>query len=191
MATQTRGRTDDDEMVDEAGRRHDSRGRFVSDEGNDRGSDSGRSGESKRNGSAGGRERDDRGRFESSDEDDDSRGRSRQEASRGGSQDRERDDQGRFRSEDEGEERSSRGRRGGRSRGGVISRAIRVLDEIESRLHELREELEEEGGGSEAGGRGSRSSRRDRDDEDDSSGGGRGRVLHPESDRRLKQNRDD
>ena len=60
-----------------------------------------------------------------------------------------------------------------------MSRAARVLAGIESRIHELREELEGQDG--RGGGRGS--------DEDGS--GGRGRVVNPETDRRLKQNRDD
>jgi len=71
----------------------------------------------------------------------------------------------------------------------VISRTIRVLDEIESRLQELREELEESESSSQRSG-GSRASNRD-DDDEESSGEGRGRVLHPETDRRLKRNQDD
>jgi hypothetical protein len=58
----------------------------------------------------------------------------------------------------------------------VLSRAVRVLNEIEARIHELREELEEQGRGSGGGGEGG--------------GSGRGQVKHPETDGRLKQNRD-
>jgi hypothetical protein len=73
----------------------------------------------------------------------------------------------------------------------VISRAVRVLNEIETRLHELREELQDEQGGLSSQSRGSSRTSHREDDDDDTSNGSRGRVLHPESDRRLKQNRDD
>jgi hypothetical protein len=58
-----------------------------------------------------------------------------------------------------------------------------VLNEIETRLHELREELQDEQGGS--------ASMLSRQGDEESSSGSRGRVTHPENDRRLKQNRDD
>jgi hypothetical protein len=58
-----------------------------------------------------------------------------------------------------------------------------VLNEIESRLHELREELQDEQGGS--------TSMRSRQGDEEGTSGSRGRVTHPENDRRLKQNRDE
>jgi len=80
----------------------------------------------------------------------------------------------------------------------ILSRAVRVLNEIESRLHELREELEEQTGG-QSGSRSSRSRSSKSSDseegeegeEDEAEAGGQGQVKHPETDRRLKQNRDD
>jgi hypothetical protein len=215
MATQT-GRKNEEETLDDTGRRHDSQGRFVSED--DEQGSRGRGGQGGR-GRAQSGERDSQGRFASDDSDEDTeeegngRGQSRSQGSRSqdgsgggnrrnGSESRERDSQGRFSSDDEenGEEIRSGGRGqssgqasskpGGSGGTRVITRAIRVLNEIETRLHELREELEEERGGSSSGSRsGSRSS--SRDDDDGSSGEGRGRVLHPETDRRLKQNRDD
>ena len=85
----------------------------------------------------------------------------------------------------------------------VMNRAVRVLNEIETRIHELREELEEKFGGdappaagtrraagSSAGGK-SRAGEADHDEEDgDSQAHGQGRVKNPETDGRLKQNRD-
>jgi hypothetical protein len=76
MATQTRRMAEEDESTDDAGRHHDSRGRFTSNEGESgsrsgNGSNAGR-GQSNgnRGGSASSRERDERGRFESDDEND-------------------------------------------------------------------------------------------------------------------------
>jgi len=73
----------------------------------------------------------------------------------------------------------------------VISRAVRVLDEIESRIHELREELEQ---GSVATGRGRKAQRDDsnetHDDGIDHEAHAQGRGKHPESDHRLKNNKD-
>ena len=72
----------------------------------------------------------------------------------------------------------------------VISRAVRVLDEIESRIHELREELEQ---GGVATGRGRKAQRDEsnetRDEGSDHEAHAQGRVKHPESDRRLKNNK--
>lgn len=188
MATQTRRKTDDDETTDEYGRHHDSHGRFTSTEGEggNRGRNGSNSGRSQSNGgrgsSASSRDRDERGRFESDDD---------QEEDEGGVQGRrassDRSTQHHGMSEAGGKFSSSQNRIGNR---GVISRAVRVLNEIETRLHELREELQDEQGGSSSHSRGgSRASQRE--DDDDNSSGSRGRLTHPESDRRLKQNRDD
>lgn len=75
----------------------------------------------------------------------------------------------------------------------VISRAVRVLDEIESRISELREELEEQGhGGGRSSSRSSGSHYRAEEDEDEEvTSGGQGRVKNPATDGRLKNNRDD
>ncbi|HEX4614258.1 MAG TPA: hypothetical protein VH092_39185 [Urbifossiella sp.] len=119
MATATRKSQDEEETTDTAGRKHDSRGRFASDD--------------------------------------------ESEGGQGG------------RSQGQSGIRGGRSSAGGTAQKRVISRAVRVLDEIEARIHELREELEAQGssGGEEGG-----------------SGGGRGQVRNPETDGRLKQNRD-
>jgi hypothetical protein len=92
MATQTRRRAEEDESTDDAGRHHDSRGRFTSNEG-ESGSRSGNGSNvareqshGNRGGSASSRERDERGRFESDDEDDEeeNEGSSRRGSSRPG-----------------------------------------------------------------------------------------------------------
>ncbi len=88
------------------------------------------------------------------------------------------------------------GRSGGQSRAGgsgaaqkrVISKALRVLDEIEHRIHELREELAQQSG--ESAGTQARGRQDDAEDGDDTRSHGQGRVKHPETDGRLKQNRD-
>ena len=108
---------------------------------------------------AAGRKHDGRGRFSSGEE---------SEGGRGGQNGR-----------SQGNEQAARGGQsgqGGASQKRVISRAVRVLNEIEARLHELREELEAQGGESGGGANGN--------------GMGRGQVKHPETDGRLKQNRD-
>ena len=71
---------------------------------------------------------------------------------RGSNGSSERSTQNRGRSETGGSSNSSQNRSGNRS---VISRAVRVLNEIETRLHELREELQDEQGGSSSQSRGS------------------------------------
>lgn len=92
----------------------------------------------------------------------------------------------------------SQGKGGSQGSKGVISRAIRVLNEIESRIEELKQELEEQSGSGSgsstqvsrsSGGRGNSRSSSNEDDEDETPGG-QGRVKHPETDGRLKQNRD-
>ncbi len=129
MAANSSKRTQDEEdTTDSAGRKHDGRGRFTSDDESE-GSQGGQNGRSQASG----------------------------QNSRGG--------------------RAAQGGRGGQNEGGqkrVLSRAARVLNEIEARIHELREELEEQSGSGGEGG----------------SGSGRGQVKHPETDGRLKQNRD-
>jgi general stress protein YciG len=106
-------------------------------------------------------------------------------------QGRKHDSRGRFTSEDEGDgngarQGSSQGR--GRSGGGstnqgakrVISRAIRVLDEIESRISELRQELEEQQGG------GGRSGREEKEEERGDGQQGRGfAAMDPEERREV------
>jgi len=72
----------------------------------------------------------------------------------------------------------------------VISRAVRVLDEIESRIHELREELEQGGVTTGRGRKGKNDETHDtHDDGNDVEGNAQGRVKHPESDKRLKGNK--
>ena len=70
----------------------------------------------------------------------------------------------------------------------VISRAVRVLDEIESRIHELREELEAQGHVAPTRGK---KSQRDAAHEADEDGDehephAQGRAKHPEADKRAK-----
>ena len=75
----------------------------------------------------------------------------------------------------------------------AMTKVMRVLNEIEHRIHELREELAEQTGTSIDETPGTRSrSRAGHDDEgDDTESNGQGRVKNPETDGRLKQNRDD
>ena len=83
-----------------------------------------------------------------------------------------------------------------------MTRAVRVLNEIETRIHELREELEHQAGSQSGGsnnggsqsrssGKSSKSSGDDEENGDEEYGHTKGAVRHPESDRRLKANRDD
>jgi hypothetical protein len=139
VAANTSKRTqDEEETTDAAGRKHDGRGRFASDEE----SEGGRGGQNGRSQGSNG------------------------QTSQSGSG-----------SQSGGGSKGGRGAQGGQNGGAqkrVLSRAVRVLNEIEARIHELREELEEQGGSGEEGG----------------SGSGRGQVKHPETDGRLKQNRE-
>ena len=86
----------------------------------------------------------------------------------------------------------------------AMTKVLRVLNEIEHRIHELREELAEQTGQSleELSGNSSRSRSRSNqsgqsqtsesdEHDDDVEANGQGRVKHPETDGRLKQNRDD
>jgi len=80
-----------------------------------------------------------------------------------------------------GGSKGGRGKSGGGAQGGtkrIISRAIRVLDEIESRIAELRDELEEQQGG--GGGR----QESGRDGEEGRQGGGRGFAAMDAEERR-------
>ena len=74
----------------------------------------------------------------------------------------------------------------------VIDRAVRVLDEIESRIHELREELEQNNLST------ARGKKAQRDEPHDATGDGdehephaQGRVKHPETEKRVKANKAD
>jgi hypothetical protein len=121
MATnQSRRSRDEEETIDDQGRKHDSRGRFISG-----------GSESENEGGGNGRGGNGRG--------------------------------------------SRRGRSGSQGQGTsrVISRAVRVLDEIESRIAELREELERQSSGS----------RSDSGEDDEEGGGGRGFAGMDEAER--------
>ena len=74
----------------------------------------------------------------------------------------------------------------------AMTKVLRVLNEIEHRVHELREELAEQTGTSLDDATPTRGrSRSTQQDDDDTESNGQGRVKNPESDGRLKQNRDD
>ena len=73
----------------------------------------------------------------------------------------------------------------------VINRAVRVLDEIESRIHELREELEQGGVSTGRGGKAKADETTDAHDEaGDHEPHAQGRVKNPETDKRVKANKD-
>lgn len=219
-----RGQTEEEDEVstDSAGRRHDSQGRFAShsddsdDQDSNSGSNGGRASRNQRGSqSRSTTERDGQGRFSSDDDDDNGnssstmRRQGQQSRTQGSSnhtsgESRDRDSQGRFSSDEDGGNGRGNGR-GQRASGQsssssqgstrLLSRAVRVLNEIETRLHELREELSQEQGSSSSPRSRSRSSSQyDDDDSDEDSEpvhGGQGRVKNPETDGRLKQNRDD
>ena len=155
MATTRRSQHDENDQTESTGRRQDSRGRFVAAGDDDH--DEGTNGSSDQNrGAAGATEAA-------------SRGGRNSHGGQGGSQ-------------PAGGTATQPGTSRGSGSKQVISRAVRVLREIETRIHELYEELEHQSGGT--GSTGSQSGGEDVEQ------GHQGRVKHPESDRRLKQNRD-